>query len=187
MLKHDIDTGRIFTIQDFLDADTCAALIDRAERHRFDDAPINSGGEFVMRKDVRNNTRVMLDDVELAGELWSLLKPHMPATFGGRAVKELNERFRFYRYTPGQRFRPHVDGYFARGNGDKSCFTFMVYLNDDFHGGGTRFLEPFECNVQPETGMALVFYHHQVHEGCEVKEGTKYVLRTDVMYSANSE
>ena len=39
-------------------------------------------------------------------------------------------------------------------------------------------------SVRPVTGMALVFAHHQLHEGCVVEKGTKYVMRTDVMYSA---
>lgn len=29
--------------------------------------------------------------------------------------------------------------------------------------------------------MALVFDHEQIHEGGEVRSGTKYVVRTDVM------
>ena len=36
--------------------------------------------------------------------------------------------------------------------------------------------------VQPESGMALVFVHQQLHEGASVLNGRKYVLRTDVMY-----
>ena len=36
--------------------------------------------------------------------------------------------------------------------------------------------------VQPKVGMALVFEHAILHEGVAVEEGTKYVLRTDVMY-----
>lgn len=36
--------------------------------------------------------------------------------------------------------------------------------------------------VQPAVGKALVFEHAIVHEGVAVDEGSKYVLRTDVMY-----
>ena len=184
MKRHNIDGDRIFTIDDFLSADKCTELIEMSESMGYSEAPITTGSGFEMRKDIRNNTRVMFDDRELAESLWDGLREFMPDPFGDRHPVELNERLRFYRYTPGQKFAPHVDGYFRRENGEKSRFTFMVYLNDDFSNGGTRFLEPMSHTVRPRTGKALVFYHHQVHEGQIVLDGTKYVLRTDVMYSA---
>jgi hypothetical protein len=38
------------------------------------------------------------------------------------------------------------------------------------------------AQVRGRTGMALVFEHALTHEGAEVTGGTKYVLRSDVMY-----
>jgi len=55
----------------------------------------------------------------------------------------------------------------------------MIYLNDDFEGGETKF---DNVTIEPKTGTALCFIHEQKHEGCPVVEGLKYVLRTDVMY-----
>ena len=55
----------------------------------------------------------------------------------------------------------------------------MIYLNDDFTGGETTF---DDVSIQPKTGTALCFIHEQKHEGTPVIEGTKYVIRTDVMY-----
>ena len=101
----------------------------------------------------------------------------------GWKVAGLNERFRFYRYDPGQRFAPHMDGCFQRANWEQSQFTFLVYLNDGFEGGATAFRESrASLPVTPERGKALVFYHRQLHEGLPVVRGRKYVLRTDVMY-----
>lgn len=55
----------------------------------------------------------------------------------------------------------------------------MIYLNDTYKGGATR----FETLVlQGQTGMALIFEHGLIHEGGEVLQGFKYVLRSDVMY-----
>src|SRR5262249_14165874 len=89
----------------------------------------------------------------------------------------------FYRYDPGQRFAAHTDGYFERDTGERSQFTFVVYLNQDFQGGTTNFyLSRVPLVVQPRTGLALVFAHRQLHEGTPVEAGRKYVLRTDVMY-----
>jgi hypothetical protein len=50
-------------------------------------------------------------------------------------------------------------------------------------GGETRFEN---VSVAPAPGLALVFDHYLMHEGAPVIEGQKYVLRTDVMYSAES-
>lgn len=99
----------------------------------------------------------------------------------GRQAIGLNERFRFYRYDPGQQFATHMDGSFVRQNGERSLLTFMVYLNDAFEGGETVIIE---TTVKPQKGMALIFQHALVHEGAVVISGRKYVLRSDVMYGA---
>ena len=54
-------------------------------------------------------------------------------------------------------------------------------------GGATRFFEPRAMkryfDVIPETGACLVFQHRGlVHSGDDVVQGTKYTMRTDVMY-----
>ena len=100
----------------------------------------------------------------------------------GRRALGLNERLRFYRYEAGQMFAPHVDGYYRRPNGEQSLLTWMIYLNDDFTGGETKFYGA-EVEVKPETGMMLVFRHALLHEGAEVRAGRKYVLRSDIMFS----
>lgn len=96
----------------------------------------------------------------------------------------MNERFRFYRYRPGQRFRHHTDGVYLAANGDFSQFTLLVHLNDDFDGGETEFTRR---TVDPERAAALVFHHQIEHAGAEVLSGVKYVLRTDVMYRRTDE
>ena len=96
-------------------------------------------------------------------------------------VVGVNERFRFYRYQPGQRFALHQDGTFARSPDERSLLTFLIYLNQDFTGGETAFPEQGQC-IRPQTGMALLFQHLLLHEGCPVRSGVKYALRSDIMY-----
>jgi hypothetical protein len=62
------------------------------------------------------------------------------------------------------------------------CYTFMVYLNEEFEGGETRFFVEPEVVIKPNTGSALFFQHPIIHEGGEVHSGIKYVLRTDLVY-----
>lgn len=173
----------VFTVPEVLIASECEGLVGKVEEAGFDPAPITTSEGFVMRPDIRNNTRVMFDDVDLAAELFGRIRGAVPGQLFGRLAVGVNERFRCYRYEPGQRFAPHYDGAFRRSATERSELTFMVYLNDDFAGGQTAFHD-FDVTVRPEAGMALVFQHQLLHEGCVVTSGVKYVLRSDVMYAA---
>lgn len=175
----------LFVIHDFFTPEECDEHIAISEAQGYDDAPITTASGFVMRKDVRNNTRVIIDDSDLAARLFERSRPFLPSRVGSWYLHEFNERFRYYRYDVGQTFRPHFDGSFARNGQEESQLTFMIYLNDDFTGGTTEFYYndgKHKASVQPQRGMALVFYHAQLHEGAPVTSGRKYVLRTDVMY-----
>lgn len=103
---------------------------------------------------------------------------------------------------PASGMRNGADGkreylYDAHGGNTRSRYTFIVYLNDDFEGGATTFFVPKEGSegtlesrpVRPRTGFATVFPHGEtgvplLHEGSPVVKGTKYLLRTDVVYTA---
>lgn len=95
------------------------------------------------------------------------------------------------KYEPGQYFKPHND-WFGPGAGySKHCLysgnrtnTFMIYLNDNFEGGGTDFPKKGKT-VQPELGKAVTWTnldengkgdHSSMHEGMSVVSGTKYII-----------
>ncbi|MEK6640354.1 MAG: 2OG-Fe(II) oxygenase [Nitrospirota bacterium] len=86
---------------------------------------------------------------------------------------------------------PHRDGTYMRmPSWKESQLTFMIYLNEGMTGGETRFFADMEqtflqrpyLSVQLKEGMALAFLLSIWHEGAVVRNGKKYVLRTDVMY-----
>lgn len=119
-------------------------------------------------------------------------------------VHSLNERLRFLRYSPGQYFRAHCDGEYRpeveEEGGVVLCtkFTVHLYLNDsrkeavegselELEGGATSFLsekdDVSKVDVDPKAGRVLIFQHKQLcHCGAEVTAGTKYTLRTDIVY-----
>eukprot|EP00928_Gymnodinium_smaydae_P003908 TRINITY_DN11380_c0_g2_i2.p2 TRINITY_DN11380_c0_g2~~TRINITY_DN11380_c0_g2_i2.p2 ORF type:complete len:116 (+),score=11.68 TRINITY_DN11380_c0_g2_i2:118-465(+) len=80
----------------------------------------------------------------------------------------------------------------------RSIKTFMIYLNDDFEGGPTSFYNENQrrysrglsenqiYELRPEKGSCLVFNHCITHDGGELLQGKKYILRTEVMYRHRS-
>ena len=175
-----VDDFDAFLVRDFLSTRRCAALIRETELEGYTTAPVTTEHGPVDLPDIRNNHRVIWDDEALAEELWDgCSELDLPWEDGCRPLG-LNPRFRFYRYRPGQYFRPHYDGAYATEQW-RSRFTVLIYLNDDCHGGDTV-LHDHDLTVTPETGLALFFRHAQLHEGTPVLRGQKYVLRTDLMY-----
>ncbi len=185
MLAHllDLEKPLYYTVEDFFTPEECAFLIARIDAAKPEVAPISRASGPVMDLDTRNNRRVMFEDWALAGLLFDRVRPHVPAELRGARAVGANERLRCYRYDVGQRFRPHYDGAFQRSPLERSRLTFLVYLNDGFLGGETALLD-LGVSVKPRAGMALLFQHAILHEGCEVTEGVKYALRSDVMYRA---
>jgi prolyl 4-hydroxylase len=173
----------IVTVSNFLAPEECEEFIRLTLAAGYEEAPITTFRGFQMRPDIRNNTRVIKDDIALAARLWERMKGLAPTTnhrIGSWHAHGFNERFRFYRYTAGQYFKWHSDGPFIRSPQELSLFTAMVYLNDDFEGGTTDF--QFGPAITPRRGMLLLFEHSLMHQGAPVRSGCKYVLRTDVMF-----
>lgn len=118
-------------------------------------------------------------------------------------LTRLNERLRYLKYTKGMYFREHMDGSYVTPDGSEISFlTVHIYLNGTnspgvedeqnmsdhekgLKGGATRFFayDGKEHDVNPATGACLIFQHRGLrHSGEEVEQGTKYTIRTDIMY-----
>jgi prolyl 4-hydroxylase len=178
-----------FTVEGVLSPAECGQWIELGESMGFEAAPITTAIGFEMMPEVRNNTRVMFDDPVRAEALWLRVRAQVAergAVVSRGAAYEpmaLNERLRLYRYRSDQYFDWHSDGAFVRNDKERSFLTAMFYLNGDFAGGTTDFeLEEDDFSITPKPGLALFFEHPLLHRGAPVLSGTKYVLRTDVMY-----
>lgn len=191
----------IYTLDNIFSDSYCQQLIEYSERQTYNPATINVGRaidgkhKHEIHTNVRNNDRLIYDSTELANTIYQLISPELPTTWDERLweLEGLNERFRYYRYGKGQRFKPHLDGIYERSKFCQSFLTLLFYLSDDFEGGETKFYRynggkydrknPTHV-VEAKKGQALIFDHQQLHEGAKVTSGTKYVLRTDIMYRA---
>jgi len=175
LVEHSPDA---FSVEHFATAHECQALIALAEQHGFAAAGVRTQQGQRSLPLIRNNERTLVESPEWVGLLWQRLQAIGLPALDGEAARGLPKDLRFYKYTPGQRFKMHKDGPWTEG-GLTSRLTFLLYLNDGFGGGDTDFRA---FRVAPRTGSALLFIHDTWHEGAEVTEGTKYVLRSDVLY-----
>ncbi len=187
-----------FQLIGLLTADECDRLIEIAEQLGFtDDAPVSLG------RNVRHNDSLnWIVDESVDGPVWTRCETLFDETsYDGARPLGLNARFRFYRYGAGDYFAPHTDGAWPGSRvidgelivdayGDRvSQMTFLIFLSDGYEGGRTLFQTDADQTIAVATpkGAALCFPHgfhplHCVHAGERVTSGTKYIIRTDVLY-----
>ncbi|KAF9352427.1 hypothetical protein BGX34_012167 [Mortierella sp. NVP85] len=198
-----------FLLKDVLTRNECHQMISAAESVGFTpDVPmVGSAAESISV--LAHNFFWMADD-QLLEHIFNRCKAHFPETSGdGQGAVGINSRWRVYRYVPGAIYRIHIDGqwpgsgldpksgeylYDAYGGRRLSRLTFLVYLNDEFEGGGTTFFTPSADvgfmdarAVSPRAGCVLCFPHGEaagslLHEGSPVLQGAKYIIRADVLY-----
>lgn len=178
----DLTQPLVWTVDDALPADRCAAYARRMREGSGEVAPIvgHDGGPEVDLA-VRNNTRIMWDDAEEANSLLARVESTVPRTLSGTRLAGANPRLRLYRYGPGERHGAHWDTVVELEGGVRSLLTLVFYLNDGFEGGETDFPE-LSRRIAPRAGRALLFQHRILHEATSVHAGEKLVLRTDVLY-----
>lgn len=173
-------TDGVFSIPGFLSPSECSDLIALAEREGFSVADVRTAAGNQSLPRVRNNERVVFESPPWIDLLWQRLGSIALPELQGERAQGLPKALRFYKYSPGQRFKMHKDGPWVEG-GLTSKLTLLVYLNEEFSGGDTDFRA---FRIIPKTGSALVFVHDTWHEGAILTEGVKYVLRSDVLYGS---
>jgi predicted 2-oxoglutarate/Fe(II)-dependent dioxygenase YbiX len=183
-------------IDNVLTPEECKKWIHESEANIYSDALVRVRADLeVSMKDFRNSSRCVISDNERSAELWKRICNFIPENVASDRNMHpafVRDRFSFLRYNPGEYFAPHQDVNFAyppehEKYGHISFLTCQVYLNDGFEGGSTRFFTSHDqqeyFDVVPKTGSILIFEHRMLHEGEAVKTGTKYAMRTDVMFS----
>ena len=220
--------GRILTLPGALTAEECCQLVAEAEGAGFKPSAKSGGGHGqVPMTGARTSQFRVVDSEDLATLLWERCKvavpdnlrsikpvPYMPsqATRGDEFTPVgCNPHVRFYKYEPGQFVLKHDDYRMSRFRRDLQTgeffeqitfLTLLVYLNDDFVEGRTKFWTNYatteskghcrfirdidfteaDLAITPVTGMALVNDHMVQHEGEAPQKGTKYILRSDIVH-----
>ncbi len=131
--------------------------------------------------------RVEEDSEPMALKLWDKIKDHLPSHYEGNRITCLNTHFRYSKYEHGMEFEQHRDGVNQDKNGYRSIFTLNIFLNDEFEGGETDFLDDsgkLIVSAKPKPGRGALFDRRILHRGNKVLNGCKYLLRTDVMMNS---
>ncbi|NQY65365.1 MAG: oxidoreductase [Alteromonadaceae bacterium] len=140
-----------FQLFNVLSKAECKSLIDISEQLGFlPDAPVS------LPRSVRHNDSLTwIVDEKTDGTIWQRIAHLMDdrqGIFGSCKALGINARFRFYRYSQDDFFKPHSDGSWpgsriidneliANAFLDRfSQMTLLILLSEDFQGGATRFL-----------------------------------------------
>lgn len=205
-LPESIIEDQIVVIDHFFSHELCNELISSfTSSLKMETTPLIKSKDYA----ARFNDRISLTNFEAADALWKYLRDillqeteyedeeleEIDSIF--MDAKSLNPQLRVYRYTKGHHFGKHYDesvscplAHDPKQKG-RTKWTLLIYLTGDeeFSGGGTIFYPNMRArdaiNVHPSKGMALLHKHGDdcmQHEGELVKEGVKWVLRSDVTY-----
>lgn len=209
--RHEINAvPGAYQLYNVLSAEECERLRSLSEGLGY----LADAAVSLPRRIRHNHNLVWVTDSETDSLIWQRvahLADRDPQLYEHKKPVGLNARFRFYRYGEGDYFAPHTDGSWpgsrvidgelvANAYPDRySLMTFLIFLNDDYAGGATRFLVPEdrerpsraaphrEVDVRTPAGGVLCFPHglhplHCVHSSEPITQGVKYIIRTDMLF-----
>jgi len=192
--KHTVDGYTVFEIKNLLSHEECDHLIEVANKKGYMDSEVYNDNaiknnklgdldtEFRLSKTcwIENHEEPLADKISD----YSVFLTHIP--------KENNEALQVARYNINGKFDSHYDCCvyddeekcrIMNGNAGQRRSTLMVYLNDDFEGGETEFVN-IGITIKPEKGKAILFWstyengmpiENSMHRGKKVTKGMKII------------
>ena len=164
----------IYTIPKFLSDDECEKYSQLVHNPPKDSSDFTNTGVFTNRKWIEPN---------LSSLFYEKLKNYIEPT--DLAVRD-NNLIMTGKYEPNQQFSLHTDTglFYDRENKEKSRWTLLIYLNDNFEGGHTLFYDDNwkqTEDIMPEKGKALLFDIDLWHRGDILKSGTKFWIGCEII------
>jgi prolyl 4-hydroxylase len=174
----------ITEIESFLSEEECNELVTIIDANHTRSSVVEGGTDISTVSETRTSSTCNLDsNNELVSRVHNKIAIHL-----GQQLSK-GEGLQGQLYEQGQFFKPHND-YFSGSAYDKHClqsgnrtFTLMIYLNDDFEGGGTNFPN-MDLKVKPKRGKAVIWQNtidgigqeKTLHEGQSIDSGKKYII-----------
>jgi len=171
-------------IKGFLSKRECEALIGMIEANNVRSSVVIGGTDISGISETRTSSTSNFDSANANVKFL-----HQKIADNLKLDIKKGEGLQGQKYEVGQFFKEHHD-YFVGASYDKHClssgnrtFTFMIYLNDDFEGGGTYFPR-LKKTIKPEQGKAVIWQNtingvaqtNTMHEGTTITKGVKYII-----------
>ncbi|CAF1553652.1 unnamed protein product [Adineta ricciae] len=211
-IKHDNDLVLI-ELGHLLTPEECNEIVHNTRHQKFE----CMHNKYDIRR--RNNSRLIVMDEQLADMLWQRLKSDDKLLEFSRNMKPLgfnvqgqwqldgiNPAMRLNKYKENEHFAVHKDAQYAPSGDERSLFSLLIYLSDEYDEGETKFYFPkqkpsmdikgltireeikafgglttgYECiSVKPKKGYAILFTHNLLHEAIAPKteNGLKLMQR----------
>jgi hypothetical protein len=222
LIKQEKNKTQAFTLKNLLSKEECEEIMKTTTEKKFNDL------KKQYLEETRDSSRLCVLDSELSTLLWKRInkiirKDHLEMNFSPIGFNtsgfwepcRVNECFRISKYeSPSKGFASHFDNQFTTSFDEKSVFSLIIYLNEEFKGGETVIYEENLLNVdkeivsetfegitiskeiemnggissykkhviEPEIGKGVIFNHQLLHSGDPLLGGTKYILRTDIVF-----
>jgi SM-20-related protein len=198
MLEVTVARFNVFTVRNFLDAQTCRGLIDEARNVPTTRAPVYiRGSEETIHETIRRTTSFHPSDATLAQVHQRLLtQTSALAEHFGQSLTDC-EQPQFLHYEPGDFFVRHQDGNTEQLEFDHlriRRISVIVFLNDYapepqencYSGGALNLYEnndksaagPGPFPLLGETGLLVAFTADTFHEVAPVTSGERFTIIT---------
>jgi prolyl 4-hydroxylase len=181
--RHGAPRVELYTAENFLDARTCAALV---ELIKVGLRPSTISSEGAPEASFRTSRTCDLD--ERYPVVRDLNRRICAALDASPAYAEATQG---QYYEVGQEFKAHTDYFeayelerFSTATWGQRSWTFMVYLNEPHIGGETRFVDA-GLAFKPKLGQAVIWNNlqpdgqpnpHTLHQGVPVTSGAKAII-----------
>lgn len=189
LTSYDISTNSNLMskcVDDVFSLIECEKLINVSESIGYEKASLfDKNGKHHFYTDIRDSLRCIIDDPLFASVLEQRIQHLIPLEYRGKTYHSINPRFRFLKYNDtSHHFTPHQDGAYST---DKifSMITILIYLNDDYIGARTSINKDFKTiigEIEPKVGLVYMMDQDIFHSVPNLISGTKYVIRTELMY-----
>jgi len=180
-MKVDLEKGGIYTFNNFLTDKECEKYDEIVRNPPQQASAFTQTGGFDNKK---------WTDPELSSYFYSLLKNHISdKTINNNEFPNIlraNTLIMTGNYNPGQQFNMHTDTGLYYNIKEKSRWTLLIYLNDDYEGGHTLFYDDdfkFTKDITPKKGMALLFDIDLWHRGDVIITGNKRWIGCEIISS----
>lgn len=176
-------------VDDVFNSLECIKLIEVSENVGYEKASLfDAKGKKIFYTDVRDGLRCIIDDSDFSITLEQRIQHLIPLEYRGKKYHSINPRFRFLKYNePTHHFAPHQDGCYSANN-IMSMITILIYLNDDYAGARTctnKDKKTIMSEIEPKSGLVYMMDQDILHSVPNLISGTKYVIRTELMYLIN--